>query len=332
MTVKSSPSTELVAQRIERLFASLTPELQTAARWLLSHQQEAAVLSMRRCAVMAGVSAPTMTRLAKALELTGFADIQRQLSTATLALAKQQLAAVRQALPVDSYAANARLVQANARNQSGRNTNSAWLHTLSQAQVANAVSGSTSLTPVQWQALGKRLLLASHVVCLGLRASFSVAQQLHYAAALLRPNVHLMHANGGSVDVLCGLGSRDAMVVVSQAPYTQQTLDTATQAKRQGLFVVAVTDSTISPFAGVADQVVVFEAQTSSFFPSMLGSLSAVETLVAAMALQAKPKDLEHLAAREHYLRDQRAYVLTGKDSATFLQLSPHVQGILKTP
>ena len=109
MTVESSPSTELVAQRIERLFATLTPELQRAARWLLSHQQEAAVLSMRRCAVMAGVSAPTMTRLAKPLDVTGFADIQPQPSTAPLSLAKQQLAAVRHALPADSYAANARL-------------------------------------------------------------------------------------------------------------------------------------------------------------------------------------------------------------------------------
>ena len=60
-----------VFKRIRRDFDALTLELQRGARWIADHPSEAGLLSMRQQARNAGVSAPTMLRLARAL---GFAD------------------------------------------------------------------------------------------------------------------------------------------------------------------------------------------------------------------------------------------------------------------
>lgn len=304
---------QTLADRIAQLFDTLSPELQSAARWLLSNQQQAGVVSMRRCAVMAGVSAATMTRLAQALGEPGFAAIQAQLSAATLALAKQQLVQPQVTHAPHAYEHNARTAKRNVQ----------WLHDLRSSHIGNVTSVAHGMDATTWQALGLRLLQARRLVCLGVRASFSVAQQLHYASSLLRPHVDLLHTSGGEADVLCDLNEQDALVVVSQAPYAQLALESAKQAKRQGLYVVAVTDSAVSPFAQIADLAVVFEAHSVSFFPSMLGSLSAIETMLGAMAVAAEPYHLEHLARRESYLREREAYVLSAKDSAGFLQLSP---------
>ena len=302
-----------LAARIERLFDTLSPELQSAARWLLANQQQASVVSMRRCAVMAGVSAPTMTRLAKALGETGFAALQAQLSATTLSLAKQQLGQPWASHAPHAYESNARIAKSNAQ----------WLQDVRASHIGNVASVAHAVDAPIWQALGVRLLQARRLVCLGVRASFSVAQQLHYASSLLRPNVDLLHTSGGEADVLCELDGRDVLVVVSQAPYAQLALESAQQAKRQGLYVVAVTDSSVSPFAQMADHAVVFEAQSVSFFPSMLGSLSAIEIMLGAMAVAAEPHHLQHLAKRERYLRERQAYVLSAKDSAGFLQITP---------
>lgn len=58
-----------VFKRIRKEFDTLTPELQRAARWIADHPGETGFLSMRQQAKSAGVSAPTMVRLARALIL-----------------------------------------------------------------------------------------------------------------------------------------------------------------------------------------------------------------------------------------------------------------------
>src|SRR5512140_2989593 len=66
-----------VHKRIRREIDTLTPELQRAARWVADHPGETGFLSMRQQAKSAGVSAPTMVRLARALGFADYASLRR---------------------------------------------------------------------------------------------------------------------------------------------------------------------------------------------------------------------------------------------------------------
>src|SRR5512146_3374183 len=75
------PSAPLAApdilKRIRKQIDALTPELQRAARWVADHPSETGLLSMRQQARGAGVSAPTMVRLARALGFADYASLRR---------------------------------------------------------------------------------------------------------------------------------------------------------------------------------------------------------------------------------------------------------------
>ena len=66
-----------ISRRIRERFDALPPEVQRAARWLADHPSEVALLSMRQQARSAGVSAPTMVRLARALGFADYASLRR---------------------------------------------------------------------------------------------------------------------------------------------------------------------------------------------------------------------------------------------------------------
>ena len=63
-------------ERIVSLFDAMSPQLRQAARYIIEHPQEVALVSMRELARNAGVQPSTMTRLAKFLGLAGYDDIR----------------------------------------------------------------------------------------------------------------------------------------------------------------------------------------------------------------------------------------------------------------
>jgi DNA-binding MurR/RpiR family transcriptional regulator len=65
-----------LTQPIVEAFETLSPQLQTAARYMLERPDDVALLSMREQARQAGVPAATMIRLAKRLGLEGYDDVR----------------------------------------------------------------------------------------------------------------------------------------------------------------------------------------------------------------------------------------------------------------
>ena len=152
---------------------------------------------------------------------------------------------------------------------------------LALAQAANLDSVRGRNAAVQMQAAAQAILAAHDVLFLGLRGSFSTAYHLHYTCDWLRANTRLATDAGGAwADQLLALTPGDLLVVVSQAPYTRQTVEAAQQACARGVPVLALTDSSLSPLARLAQHTLLFDAASPSFFHSMTGALALAEALV----------------------------------------------------
>jgi len=274
----------------------LSPELSRAARWIEGHQREVALHSMRECARRAGIAPATLTRLSKALGFTGFEALKTLCQEAFTVQA--------------GYVDRAEVLQANARQSRD------WLSALNQAQQANTASVITLNSRDQLERAADAMLAADRVNFLGLRASHGLALHLHYTYGLLASNGVLVQGLGGTLgDQIGEMGPRDLLVVLSFAPYTQQTVWCAEQAQRQGVALLAVTDSALSPVARSAAHVLLYRADSTSYFHSTLGALALAESLAAAVAVRGGRKVLARLQSRQQRLEREGAY-WTGRAEA----------------
>lgn len=278
-----------LTQLLDDRFESLSPELQRAARWVREHPAELGLQSMRQSAHMAGVSPATMTRLARALGLDSF-EAMRRPSMAAFALSVAR-GSESPAVPLTALVADATLDR------------------MRHAQAGNLASAHDRNSGVEMRAAAQSILAARDVIFLGLRASFGIAYHLHYSCDWLRPGVRLATDAGGAwVDQVLALTPDDLLVVVSQAPYTRQTVEAAQAARQRHVPVLALTDSRLSPLARLAKQSLLFEAASPTFFHSMTGAQALAEALMACVAEQGGPAVMQRLTERQQGLQNAHAY------------------------
>lgn len=276
---------------IEREFDVLSPELQRAARWVRSNGSALALCSMRKAARQAGVSPSTMTRLAQRLGFATF-DALREPYVRRLAAG---------AAPTLTY-------MRRAQSQQRRETAGA-LDELVGLQAANVAAVLSRNAGHQVEQAADRLLHAQRVHFLGLRVCHGVAFQFHYAFGLLCAHGVLLNDLGGTLgDQVAQVGRGHVLVAISQSPYTRATVEAVKQASTQGASVIALTDSVLSPIARLAEQALLFDCASNSYFHSTTGALSLVECLLSAVSARGGAGVLRHLQARQQQLQASRAY------------------------
>jgi len=282
-------SYQLLAQRLDGHFANLSPELQRAARWVCAHPAELGLQSMRESARAAGVAPATLVRLAQALGFEGFDAMRRPAKAALAHSAAQASREVDPAAPPTTVTPSETA--------------------LALAQASNLASVAARNPPQRIEEAAQALLLARQVVFLGLRASFGIAHHLRYTCDWLRPNTSLAADPAGAwADQIAELGKDDLLVAISQAPYSVQTIAAARQAREQGVPLLALTDSPLSPLAQQAGRVLLFDTASPSFFHAMTGALALAETLMAAVSDLGGEAVMQRLADRQARLQADRVY------------------------
>ena len=158
MNVPFSAGTDLLT----RAYPDLSPQLKTCAAYLLEHPSEVATLSMRQVAARARVPPSTMTRLAKSLNLGTYNDFR--------ALYRDSIN--------ENYSARAGQLQA---------AKTSLDHTLDAFRQAALSNLKTLFDHIDRTALDRAIQAvtsARHVLVIGMHASYSFANYLHYVAAM----------------------------------------------------------------------------------------------------------------------------------------------------
>ncbi len=285
------PSDSLREQIIAQ-YDAMSAQLQQAARYVLEHPEEVALVSMREVARNACVQPATMTRLAKFLGLAGYDDIRAQ-----------HAAALRQGS--DGFAAKVRQRADEGSERGASDTASRMLQGLS-AQLAKLCE-SDSLRRLE--AIADRLGSARKVYVLGLRSSHAVAWHFHYVMTLLgERSVHLDGPGGTGGDALIRATTEDVMLVISIKPYATGTLELAQLAKDKGVGIVSITDSEVSPLVALSEQAVVCPTESDSFFHTLTPALAVSEVLCSLLAEFDRTKTLDALQQADEHLLHLNTY------------------------
>ena len=275
-------------------FAALPPQLKEAARWVIDHPTDVALLSMREQARRAGIPPATLTRLAQRFGLRGYDAVRILYADAVRQRPESYRGRAEELLVRRDSEGDLALVQ---------DIFASLTQHLQELSLPAAVDRFT--------AAADRIASANRVFCLGLRSSFSVAYIFHYVRSLFGASSVLVDGSGGSgVDVLRTIGGRDVLLAISVKPYVQHTIEAAKYAKGRGARVIAVTDSEISPLAAIADEALLVRTNTPSFFHTMAPAFAAVECLAALVAARRGKETLAALDESERQLTAFGTYMM----------------------
>jgi DNA-binding MurR/RpiR family transcriptional regulator len=218
-------------------FPALSPQLKEAARWVLDHPADVALLTLREQARRSGIAPATLTRLAQRVGLKGYDEIRKVYADAV------------RGRP-ESY--HGRAQELLARHGSGGDTALARDIFASLGRHLQALVEPAAVERIA--AAAETIAKADHVFCLGQRSSFAVAFIFHYVRSLFGSKSILIDGPGATGrDALRTIGRRDVMLAITVDPYVRDTVETARYAKTRGARVVAITDSDVSPLADFGD-------------------------------------------------------------------------------
>lgn len=281
------PQRDPLREQIIAQYDAMSPQLQQAARYVLEHPDEVALVSMRELARHAAVQPATMTRLAKFLGKQGYDDIREHYAAALRRGSDGFAAKVRQRSNA-AVADNSSIAAQMLRGLSAQ---------LSQLCEPDALQ--------RLEAIANSLKSARKVYVLGSRSCHSVAWHFHYVMSLLGDrSVHLDGPAGTGGDALIRATPEDALLVISVKPYAIATLELTQLAKDKGVTVLSITDSEVSPLVGMSHQTFFCPTESDSFFHTLTPALAISEVLCTLLAEDDRPTSLDALQrADEHFLQ-----------------------------
>ena len=228
---------EALKRRLIEIEPLLPKRLRQTAAFALEHPDEIALGTASSIARRAEVQASTLVRFAQALGFAGFSDLQSVFRSH-----------LRTRWP--NYSERLKALHERARD-SGDPMNLLMGFADSAAQSIAKLRDSAPRDELD-RAIAL-LSRAQTIFLVGQRRSFCVSHYLAYALAQLGVRAVLVDNVGGlGPDQLQNASERDAVIAVSFAPYSPTTISLADGARRRGAPLVVITDSALSPIAGLA--------------------------------------------------------------------------------
>ncbi len=126
------------------------------------------------------------------------------------------------------------------------------------------------------------LAAAQTVHVVGLRRAFPVATYLVYVFEKMSVPA-MLHDSVGRLDHRFALRPGDAVIAITFAPYSEETIALAQDAKARGLPVVALTDRMASPIVRYSDSVITVPEVDFGAFRSLSATIAMAISLAVAV-------------------------------------------------
>lgn len=253
--------------RISESYDDLSGKLKQAADYLVENQIDIATRSLRSVAEDSDIAPASFSRLARALGYKDFGALRGDLRTSIGQRVK---------------GATPRSQQLSTLQNEGT---ADFSQSFAAACTSNIQALTDSLTAAELNQTVARIHKARSVMVFGALSSTGVAEHLTYMASLLFDNWSMAGRMGASLGAgLAGLDARDALIVLTQSPFSPRAARAAELARENGVFVVVITDSHACPALKYATARFITPSQTPHFFSSYTASLFFVETLIGMLA------------------------------------------------
>lgn len=262
--IKAPLSLEDFARRLGEISGRVPKRLQQCADYVAAHQDRIAVSTVAELALGAGVQPSALMRFCQVMGFSGYSDMQR--------LFREAYGGAR-----PDYAARLHNLRAGGASSPG-----ALLAEFVEAGRASLENLATQIAEAQMDMAVDLLARARLIHVAGYRRAFPVAAYMAYAFDRMGIAA-MLHDGVGYLDQSQAIAPGDALVAVTFAPYSAETVATATTAQARGAKVVALTDAATSPVAKVASASLLISETDFGAFRSLSATLALSMALVVAV-------------------------------------------------
>lgn len=275
--------------RLSEEFETLTPEAQKAARYVLENPQSVGVSTVREIAEFANVKPNTVVRMARQVGFDGYEDFR---------------AAFREAIRSGpaGFPDRARWLQ----DVSRKGELGGLYAEMVGAAIRNIEETFARIDATALKAAAEAVWGARRVYTLGVGVNNSNARNFTYLASTGMVEFLAIPGPGSSAsDDIAWADGRDVMIAITLRPYRREVVEAVRLAREQGVTVIALSDSPASPIVLAAQHRFIVAADTPQFFPSSVGIIALLETLLSFVIAVASPEIVERVETfhkRRHQL------------------------------
>ncbi|MEH6774457.1 MAG: MurR/RpiR family transcriptional regulator [Cereibacter changlensis] len=260
-----APTTvEEFRDRLSALSDSLPRRMRQCADFVAANADRIAVSTVAELAAGAEVPPSALMRFCQIMGFSGFSEMQK--------------------LFRDAYTPGWPDYSTRLRNlkDNGAGSPAALLAEFVEAGRLSLEALAKSVDEAALEAAVARLAKAETVHVVGLRRAFPVASYLAYVFEKMSVPA-MLHDGVGKLDHRFALRPGDALLAITFAPYSEETLTLAQDARARGLPVVAMTDHLTSPLARLADAVVAVPEVDFGAFRSLSATIAMALALAVAV-------------------------------------------------
>jgi DNA-binding MurR/RpiR family transcriptional regulator len=268
--VPNATTYEQLKDSLARAYTGLPKQLQLIARFALDRPDEMALGTVAAIAAAAQVQPSAMIRFANALGFDGFSQMQQVFRGHLVERSssyRERIERLRRSEPHSQGAGVLHQFVGDAVAELGR---------LEESVQAADITRAADL-----------ICAAKSVHVLAQRRAFPVACYLAYALGQLELRTHLLDGVGGMLgETLRMIGPDDLLIVASFSSYSSEVVDAAARIHQQGVPVVALTDSALSPLKPSASVCFEIGERAQSSFRSLVAPMCLAQALVISAGHQ----------------------------------------------
>lgn len=272
MDVESPPEPALTApasvedfrDRLATTSDSLPKRLRQCAEYVAANSDRIAVSTVADLAAGADVPPSAVMRFCQIMGFSGFSEMQR--------------------LFREAYAPGWPDYSTRLKNlkENGAGSPAALLAEFVEAGRLSLEALAKAADETALNAAVATLAAAETVHVVGQRRAFPVASYLAYAFEKMAVSA-MLHDGVGKLDHRHAMRRGDALLAITFAPYSEETLALAQDARERGLPVVAMTDRLTSPLARVADAILIVPEVDFGAFRSLSATIAMALALAVAV-------------------------------------------------
>ena len=259
----------------------LSPQLRIAARYVMDNPQDVSISSVRSLSDNAKVKPNSFVRLARELGFDGYDEFRE-------------------------------IFRAQARKKSGdfpdrvrwlqsiqkKGALSSLYATMVSDALGNLEQTFAGIDETELAAAAQAIWRARKVYILGVGVNHTNASNFAYLAATgMNDFVAIPRPASTAIDDLSRANEQDLLIAITQAPYRQEVLRATHFAHRQGMKIIALSDSQSAPVMAQAEYGFITHIDTSQFFPSSVSIIALLETLLSFVIAGASDEIVDRVEA-----------------------------------
>ncbi|MGD8881673.1 MAG: MurR/RpiR family transcriptional regulator [Desulfobacterales bacterium] len=269
-----------ILDKIYTEYKAFTPSQQKVAAYLTQHLDEALILNANQLAKKAGVSEATFTRFITRLGFSGFSEFKREIGN----------------FVIQGHSTTERLAESA---ETFGISDSVFLEIL-RGDIENIHKITNGISNELFEKAVEKLSSAKSIYLLGLRSSYALAFYLAFNLRFFLKSVTLIKPGIGDIpEQVLSAGKDDVLLAVSFRRFTRDVVNIVEKIKRKKAYIIAITNSHLSPIAQLADMSLAVETEIPTYIESFTAPMSLLNAFITAVALKKKKQALPALTKLE---------------------------------